>query len=152
MLGLASGLDVKVGVVARDALCLHGIVGVIGSEILELIENLLADKVALLHPSDLPGRSADLDEATIVVEDLDAVSILDEASLFVDGGDAIAEIDLNSRDVRHFEDATARVATGRQNGEQEHKTRDAQRCGERLHGGQLFNITLLRASDVDGSG
>ena len=140
MLGVAAGLDMEVRVVACDPLCLHGIVGVVGSQLLELIENLLTDEEALLHPPDLTGRDSDLNEAAIVVEDFDAISVFHQAGFLVDGGHMVAEIDLDSGNVSDLKDAASGVTTGRQESEQECESRKAQRCGERLHGVTLQYI------------
>ena len=81
VLGFASRLDVKIRVVARHSRRLHGIVGVVGGQLLQLIEDLLADEIALFHPSHLAGRGAHLDEVAVVVEHFDAVAIFYELRL-----------------------------------------------------------------------
>ncbi len=148
MLGIAPGLYVKIGVVARDSLSLDGIVQVIGGELLQLVIDLLADEVALLHPSHLAGCGADLDEAAVVVEDFDAVSIFDQAGFFVDGGDAVAQVDLDSGDVGDFEDASAGVFAGDERegdgGAEQGCGGARQEVGEELHG---IDISIYRVAE-----
>ena len=127
MFGLAPRLDVQVRIVARYAHRLHGIVCVFRRQLLQLIEDLLADEVALLHPSHLSGCGPHLVKSAVVIENLDAVSVFYEASFFVDGRYAITEIDLHARNVGDFENASAAVfAGGERQYKQECEGRDTQ--------------------------
>ena len=138
MFGVAAGLDVEVGVVAGDGLGLHRILGVVGEKLLQAVENLLADEIALLDPSDLAGGGADSNKAAVVVEDLDAISVFDQHDFLIDRRDAVAEVDLNSGNVSGFEDVDARAsagADGDESGRAEGKRGDARKeSWNRVHG------------------
>ena len=129
MSGVASRLNVEIRIIARRALRLHGIILIVGSQLLYLIVDILANEVALFDPSRLSGSGTNFDEVTIVVEDFDAVAILDDSGLLIDGSDVIAQVGLDSGDVGDFEDASATVFAAREKeciGKAEHE-----RCGSK---------------------
>jgi len=111
MSGVASRFDVEVRVIPGRALRLYGIILIVGSQLLDLIVDILADEIALLDPSCLSGSGANFHEVTVVVEDFDAVAILDDSGLLVDGSDVIAKVGLDSGHISDFEDASAAVPT-----------------------------------------
>ena len=112
MFGIASRLNVQVGVVARDALRLHRIVLAVRGELLDAIENLLTDEVALLYPSCRAGCSADFNEVAIVVKHFHAITIFHHSSFFVHRSYVVAKDGLDSGDVGDFEDAAAAAIAG----------------------------------------
>ena len=99
MFGIAPRFDVQIGVVARRALRLHGIVLVVRGQLLDLIEDLLADQVALLHPSRRARCGPHLDEAPVVIEHLHALAVLHHSGFFIHRCHAVAQVDLHSRNV-----------------------------------------------------
>ncbi len=112
MFGIASRFDVQIRIVASCSLRLHGIILVVGGQLLDLIEDGLTYKVTLFHPSHDAGCGAYLDEAAVMVEHLDAVAILHHSSFFVHGGNAIAQDGLHAGNVRNLEHVAASAITG----------------------------------------
>ena len=138
MFCLPPRFDVQIGIVARYCLGLHGIVLVVGRQLLQLIEHLLADEVALLHPSHLTGRGPHLHEAAIVIEHLHAVAVFHDPRSLVDGGNAVAQVDLHSRNVVNFKHASAAMLAANERGDagrtDDGQSRTEQEFGEELHG------------------
>jgi hypothetical protein len=146
MLGVASRLDVQVGVVAGGSLRLHGIVPVVGGELLDLVVDLLTYEVALFDPSGGAGCGADFDEAAVVVEDFDAVAVFYDSGFFVDGGYAVAKDGLDSGNVGDFEDASAVAVAGGEQDEAEERIDGQESGGGSVSRGSLFNIARGRVS------
>jgi hypothetical protein len=78
---------------------LHGIVLVIRSQLLDLIENILTDQVPLLDPSRYTGCGAHFDEMAIVVENFYALAIFHDSGFFIYCRHVVAEIGLNGGNV-----------------------------------------------------
>src|ERR1700722_4133437 len=114
MFRIASWLDVKIGVVARRALRLNRIVVTVGGQLLYLIENILTDEEALLHPSGGTGDGAYFYKVTIVVEDFHAVAIFYAPRFFVNGRDVVAQDCLHRGNIVHLKDASASTIAARE--------------------------------------
>ena len=113
MFAVASGHHVQIGVVARGCLRLHRIVLVVRSQLLDAVIDVLADKIALLQPSCRACRRAHLDEAAIVIENLDAVPILHHSGLLIYRGNLVAQVRLDGGNVGDLEDAATSAVAGR---------------------------------------
>src|SRR5437879_12935142 len=105
MFGVAPRFNVQIRVVAGHAPSLHGIVLVVRGQLLNLIEDFLADAVALLHPSRRAVRSAYFDEAPVMVEDFNALAVLRHSSFFIHGTHVVAQCSLNAGSVSDLEQA-----------------------------------------------
>src|ERR1700733_1188954 len=117
----------EVRIVARHAHRLHRIVRVFRCQLLQLIEDLLADEVALLHPSHLASGVTYFGEPPIMIEHLHTVAVFYLACLLERLRDAVAKIDAYAGDVGDFEHAsTAVLAGGEHQGEQECEGRETQ--------------------------
>jgi len=131
MLGLSSRFDMQVGVITGHACGLHGSVCAVGGQLLQLIVDLLADQIALLHPSHLAGGGSDLHEVAIMVENFDAVAVFYDADFVIGDGDPVAQVDLHSGNVSDFEDASAGVFAAR---EQSDREDECEECEAGIHG------------------
>ena len=112
MFGFAAGFDVQIGVIARCPRGLHRIVLIIRGQLLDLIVDLLADQVALLDPSSDASGGADFDEAAIMVENFDAVSVLYDSGFFENSSHVVAQGGLDGGNVGGFEDVFAAAIAG----------------------------------------
>jgi hypothetical protein len=102
MLGVASGQEVQVHVVAYHSRSHDGIVLVVRGELREQIVDLAVDDRVLFQPADLVLLCLDLQEAAAVIHDLQPVAIGDFAYAIGDGGDTIMKIRLTRGDVDRF--------------------------------------------------
>ncbi len=103
MFGIASRLDVQIGIVTGRSSRLQRIVGVLFGKFLKAVEHLLSDDVALFEPALETVSRAYSEEAFLSIEDADAISILNGARLVVDRGDPITQHGLRRGDVHHFQ-------------------------------------------------
>jgi hypothetical protein len=93
----------------------------------------LSDEITLLDPSCNSSCGAHFDEAAIVIEDFDAISVLDGSNLLVNLRDLIAEDGLNSGNVGDFKNASAAaIASGEKKSWRE-QSEPKQYFWERLH-------------------
>ena len=114
MFGIASRFDVQIGIVARHALRLQGIVLVIRGQLLEPIEDILTDEVTLLDPSRRAGCGANLDEMAVMVEYFHTVAVFDHSGFFIHRRHVVAEIGLNAGNVGSLQHAFAMAIARRQ--------------------------------------
>lgn len=110
--GFAAGFDVQIGVIAGCSLGLHRIVLIIRGQLLDLIVDLLADQVALLDPAGDAGCGAHFDEAAIMVENFDAVSVLYYSGFLEHGSHVVAQDGLNGGNVGGFQHVFAAAIAG----------------------------------------
>ena len=110
----------EIGFRVRDALRLHNGLGAVGGQLLERLENIFADKGALLYPAVGPVRHADVDETLVVgaLQNVQAVAVLDGSNFVVDGSDAVAQECLRRGNVGNLVRPSAGVLAGGQ-GEQQ---------------------------------
>ena len=91
MLAVAAGSDVEIGLVAQDPRGLYGIVLIVLGELLQAVEGLLVDQIALLDPTLHAGARANARESLFAIEYLHPLSVLHGANTVVYGCDLVAE-------------------------------------------------------------
>ena len=134
MFGIAPRFDVQIRVIARHAPSLHGIVLVVRGQLLDLIEDFLTDKVALLHPSRRAVCSAHFDEAAVMVEHFHALAILHHSGFFIHRSHVVAQCGLNAGNVGDLEHApAAAIARGRKE-QKENRNAQQRLLEEAFHG------------------
>src|ERR1700722_18024172 len=111
MFGVASRLDVQIGVIASRALRLHGIVLIVRGQLLDTVVDILTDEESLLDPSCRAVRGSHLDEVAIMVKHFDAIAVLDDSGLLINRRDPIAQHGLYSGNVADLENASSATVT-----------------------------------------
>ena len=136
VVGVAAGLDVKIGFVACRALRLDGGILVLLEQLLKTLVDVAANEVTLLDPAFGATGSTHPHEAALAFQYVNRLSVFCGAGFVVDGGDAIAQVDLGSRNVIHFQHTTAAPATRQQHCRQEdgHQGTGWTRWKKRFHG------------------
>src|ERR1700674_417664 len=132
MFRIAPRFDVQIRVVARHSPSLHGIVLVVGGQLLDLIEDFLADEVALFHPSRRAACGAHFDEAAVMVEHFHALAILHHSSFFIHRSHMVAQCGLNAGNVGDLKHASAPAIACRQKKEEKENWNENRNAQQKL--------------------
>jgi hypothetical protein len=100
--GFATGLNVKVEVVAKFSDGDHRIFGMLLGELLELGVEFVVDDGVLFKPADLAFRRFDFDEALAALDEFEGFSVGYLCHPVGDGGDAVVHVNLACGDVYMF--------------------------------------------------
>src|SRR6266536_6028244 len=135
MFGLAAWLNMQIGFIASGGSAFDGRVFFLLPQLLKLIEDLLGDQIALLHPTFDATRGPNFGKTLLAIENIYAVAVFRDASFVVNLRQLVAKRDLRSGNVVRLQHSVVPASTAGEQGGGNHSNKDSVRGV--LHGVQI---------------